>query len=104
MATQIDEEEIAQGLGYTILTRTLQSLKAFMKYYTPSIEEDVLTMFSEVVQDTYKRYKIDFDTDFSKFKPEDFPTFSDVYATIKGRLLSTLVVVLLSILTTIIFF
>ncbi len=83
-----DEEELEQGLGYTILTRTLQSLKAFMKYYTPSIEEDVLTMFSEVVQDTYKRYKIDFDTNFSKFKPEDFPTFSDVYATIKGRLLS----------------
>ncbi len=83
-----DEEEIAQGLGYTVLTRTLQSLKAFMKYYSPSIEEDVLTMFSEVIQDTYKRYKIDFDTDFTNFKAEDFPTFDDVYATIKGRLLS----------------
>ena len=83
-----DDEEIAQGLGYTVLTRTLQSIKAFMKYYSPSIEEDVLTMFSEVVQDTYKRYKIDFDSDFSKFTSEDFPTFDDVYATIKGRLLS----------------
>jgi len=83
-----DDEELQQGLGYTVLTRGLQSLKAFMKYYSPSIEEDVLTMFSEVVQDTYKRYKIDFDTDFSKLSSEDFPTFDDVYATIKGRLLS----------------
>ncbi len=83
-----DEQEIAEGLGYTILTRTLQSLKAFMKYYAPDIEEDVLTMFSEVVQDTYKRYKIDFDSDFSKFTSADYPTFDDVYATIKGRLLS----------------
>lgn len=83
-----DEEEIAQGLGYTILTRTLQQLKAFMKYYSPTIEEDVLALFSEVVQDTYKRYKIDFDTDFSNFTSKDFPTFDDVYATIKGRLLS----------------
>ena len=83
-----DEEELAQGLGYTVLTRALQSLKAFMKYLTPSIEEDVLAMFSEVVQDTYKRYKIDFDSDFSKYKSEDFPTFDDVYATVKGRLLS----------------
>ena len=83
-----DEEEIAQGLGYTILTRTLQQLKAFMKYYVPSIEEDVLTMFSEVVQDTYKRFKIDFNTDFTQFKSSDFPTFDDVYATIKGRLLA----------------
>lgn len=83
-----DQEEIDQGLGYTVLTRSLQSLKAFMKYLTPSIEEDVLAMFSEVVQDTYKRYKIDFDTDFNALGPEDFPTFDDVYATIKGRLLS----------------
>ena len=83
-----DQEELDQGLGYTVLTRALQTLKAFMKYLTPSIEEDVLAMFSEVVQDTYKRYKIDFDTDFTKLRPEDYPTFDDVYATIKGRLLS----------------
>ena len=83
-----DQEELEQGLGYTVLTRALQSLKAFMKYLTPSIEEDVLAMFSEVVQDTYKRYKIDFDTNFNTLTSADFPTFDDVYATIKGRLLS----------------
>lgn len=83
-----DEEEIAHGLGYTILTRTLQSLKAFMKYYSPDIQEDVLTLFSEVVQDTYKRFRIDFNTDFSNFTSKDYPTFDDVYATIKGRLIS----------------
>lgn len=82
-----DEEEISQGLGYTVLTKTLQQLQAFMKYYSPDIEEDVLTMFTEVVQDTYKRYKIDFDTDFTQFTSQDYPTFDDVYATIKGRLL-----------------
>ena len=83
-----DEDEIKQGLGYTILTRTLQFLKAFMKYYDPSIEEDVLTLFSEVVQDTYRRFGIDFDKDFYDFAPEDYPTFSDVYETIKAILLS----------------
>ncbi len=83
-----DEEEISQGLGYTVLTRTLQSLRAFMKYYDPSIEEDVLNMFSEIVQDTYKRFGIDFNTDFTNFTSADYPTFSDVYATVKGRLLS----------------
>ncbi len=83
-----DETEIASGSGYAILTRSLQSLKAFMKYYSPDIEEDVLTLFSEVVQETYARYKITPESDFTKFKSEDFPTFDDVYATIKGRLLS----------------
>ena len=83
-----DEDEIKQGLGYTELTRTLQFLKAFMKYYDPSIEEDVLTLFSEVVQDTYKRFGIDFDKDFYSFTAADYPTFSPVYPPIKAILLS----------------
>ena len=83
-----DEEEIKDGAGYSVLTRTLQSIKAFMKYYYPSIEDDVLQMFSEICQETYKRFNIDFNTDFSNFKSEDYPTFDDVYSTIKGKLLS----------------
>ena len=83
-----DEEEIAQGLGYTVLTRTLQQVKAFIKYLYPDIEEDVLTLFTEVIQDTYKRYHIDYQSDFTKFTSNDYPTFDDVYATIKGRLTS----------------
>ena len=84
----VDDEEIKQGLGYTVLTRTLQFLKAFMRYYDPSIEEDVLTMFSEIVQDTYKRFGIDFTSDFSNYTSNDYPTFSDVYSTIRGKLMS----------------
>lgn len=83
-----DEEEIKQGLGYTVLTRTLQFLKGFMRYYDPSIDESTLTMFSEVVQDTYKRFGISFNSNFFNYEAKDFPTFSDVYETIKGRLLT----------------
>ena len=83
-----DEEELKEGLGHSVLTRTLQSLKAFMKYYYPSIEDDVLQMFSEICQETYKRFNIDFNTDFSSFTSTDYPTFDDVYSTIKGKLLS----------------
>ena len=83
-----DDEEIAQGLGYTVLTRTIQTVKAFLKYYDPSIEEDVLNMFSEVLQDTYRRFGIDFNIDFTKLSSNDYPTFKDVYATVRGRILS----------------
>jgi ABC-type dipeptide/oligopeptide/nickel transport system ATPase component len=83
-----DEEEAKQGLGYTVLTRTLQTLKAFLKYYDPKIDEDIITLFSEVVQDTYRRFGMDFNTDYTKFSSKDYPTFKDVYATIRGRLLS----------------
>ena len=81
-----DEDEIKEGASYTILTRTFQTVKAFMKYYDPSIEEDVLNMFSEIVQETYRRFGINFDTDFTKFSSSDYPTFSDVHETVKGRL------------------
>ena len=84
----VDEEEIRQGLGYTTFTRTIQSVKAFLKYYDPSIEEDVINMFSEIVQETYRRFGISFETNFTSLKSEDYPTFKDVYATIKGKLIS----------------
>ena len=83
-----DPEDLKNGLGYTVLTKTLQTLKAFMKYYAPDIEEDVLTLFTEIVQDTYERFGINFQTDFTTFTPEKYPTFSDVYATIYGKLTS----------------
>ena len=83
-----DEEEVKQGLGYTILTRTLQSVKAFLKYYDPSVEEDVVNMFSEILQETYRRFSISFDTDFTKLSSKDYPTLKDVYATVKGKILS----------------
>ena len=83
-----DENEIRNGLGYTVLNKTLQSLKAFMKYYYPDIEEDVLALFSGVVQDTYARFGITFTSDFSKFTSKDYPTFSDVYITVTSKLTS----------------
>lgn len=83
-----DEDEIKKGAGYSVLTRTLQSIKAFMKYYYPTIEDDVLQMFSEVCQETYKRFNIDFNSDFSSLNSDEYPTFDDVYSTIKGKLLS----------------
>ena len=83
-----DEEDGAKGIGYAVLAKSLQNLKAFMKYYDPSIEEDVLTLFNEVVVETYQRFNINVNTDFTQLTSQDFPTFSDVYTTIKGRILS----------------
>ena len=81
-----DDEELKQGMGYAVLTRSLQTVKAFMKYYDPSITEDVINIFSEMVQETYKRFGIDFNTNFTKFSSGDYPTFRDVYATVKGKI------------------
>ncbi len=84
-----DEDEIrSQGLGYTILTTTLQTLKAFMKYYSPNIEEDVLTLFGELALETYARFGIAYNTDFSHYTSKDFPIMQDVYITVTSKLTS----------------
>ena len=83
---EADEEDLKNGLGYTVLTKTLQFLKAFMKYYDPTITEDVLTMFSEIAQMTYQRFGISFQSDFSNLTSEQYPTFSDLYETLVRRL------------------
>lgn len=83
---EADEEDLKDGLGYTVLTKTLQFLKAFMKYYDPTITEDLLTMFSEIAQMTYQRFQISFESDFSHLTSEQYPTFSDLYETLVRRL------------------
>lgn len=83
----VDDEEASKGLSYTVLTRSVLQLKAFMKYLFPAIEEDVIASLENVLLDTYERFKITKDTDFSKLSPRDYPTLNDLYATVKGRLL-----------------
>ncbi len=84
-----DEDQIqSQGLGYTVLTTTLQTLKAFMKYYSPNIEEDVLTLFGEMALETYARFGISYNTNFSHYTSKDFPVMQDVYITVTSKLTS----------------
>jgi len=85
----VDTEEAASnGAGYTVLTKTLQTLKAFMKYYTPNIEEDVLTLFGEIVLETYARFGIAYNTNFAHYTSQDFPIMQDVYITVTSKLTS----------------
>ena len=85
----VDAEEVANnGAGYTVLTKTLQTLKAFMKYYSPNIEEDVLTLFGEIVLETYARFGIAYNTNFSHYTSKDFPIMQDVYITVTSKLTS----------------
>ena len=83
-----NEEATNSGAGYTVLTKTLQTLKAFMKYYAPNIEEDVLTLFGEIVLETYARFGIAYNTNFSHYTSQDFPIMQDVYITVTSKLTS----------------
>jgi len=88
IVVDIDADEGKGEMGKAIFINALQTLKTFMLYYDPSIEQDVLNLFDEVLIETYQRFNINVNTDFSQLKSEDYPTFSDVYKTIRGRILS----------------
>ena len=88
IVVDVDKEEAGKEVGKAVFVAAIQTLKTFMMYYDPSIEEDVLNLFNEVVIETYQRFNINVDTDFTTLKSEDYPTFSDVYKTIRGRILS----------------
>ena len=88
IVVDVDKEEAGAEVGKAVFVSAIQTLKTFMMYYDPSIEEDILNLFNEVVIETYQRFNINVNTDFSQLKSEDYPTFSDVYKTIRGRILS----------------
>ncbi len=88
IVVDVDREEAGSEVGKAVFVSAIQTLKTFMMYYDPSIEEDILNLFNEVVIETYQRFNINVNTDFSQLKSEDYPTFSDVYKTIRGRILS----------------
>ena len=83
-----DEDEIRQGLGHAVFTQTTQFLKAFMKYYDPTIEQDVLNLFIELALETYARFGMNYNSDFTRFVSKDYPTFDHIYETIRGKLTS----------------
>ena len=88
IVVDVDRDEAGAEVGKAVFVSAIQTLKTFIMYYDPSIEEDLLNLFNEVVIETYQRFNINVNTDFSKLKSEDYPTFSDVYKTIRGRILS----------------
>ena len=88
IVVDVDKDEAGAEVGKAVFVSAIQTLKTFMMYYDPSIEEDLLNLFNEVVIETYQRFNINVNTDFSTLKSEDYPTFSDVYKTIRGRILS----------------
>lgn len=54
-----------------------QSLRTFFKLYIPSLTDIQLAKLEEILEDTYKKYGIDFDTDTSLIT--EYPTLDDLW-------------------------
>ena len=57
----------------------LQFLEEFYRQILPGISNDALEQLNNVTAQMYEEKGIDADTDLSKLKAEDYPTFDDLY-------------------------
>lgn len=74
-----DEEyrliEDSESMG--ALALHFQTLRTFFKLYIPSLTDIQLARLEEILEITYKKFGIDFETDIDDIK--DFPILTDVY-------------------------
>ena len=52
----------------------------------PGIDAQALEYLNNLVVEVYGKKGINFSSDFSRLKPEDYPIFDDLYALIKEKL------------------
>ena len=57
----------------------LQFLEQFFRVILEGINADAFEVLNSLLIEMYKRKGIDYKTNLSKFKPEDYPTFDDLY-------------------------
>lgn len=61
------------------LSKHFQTFRTFIKYYIPELSAYELTKIEEILVDVYSDKGIDFDTDLTKLKSEDYPIMKDLY-------------------------
>lgn len=75
-----DEEDGTSDLAYHI-----QNLRVFFKMYfgNENFSAGIKTALEKCLIKTYEKKGITWDTDFSSLVPDDYPTISDLYTTVK---------------------
>lgn len=81
-----DEEDDDDDLyedSESALALHIQTLRIFHRQYKPGISTDEMDKLEEILENTYKRFNITWDTDISKLSAKEFPIYSDLYEDIE---------------------
>ncbi len=79
-----EEEELYNNTqGSSDLALHLQTLRIFHRLYKPEIKEEELDTLEEILEKTYERFGITWDTDISNRSTKEFPIYSDLYKDIE---------------------
>ncbi len=81
-----DDDKRAVAKKDDSFNQHLQFLEQFFRTVLEGIQSDAFEVLNSLVLDLYDKFKIDENSDLSKLKPTDYPTFDDLYALLNARL------------------
>ena len=86
VVTTLDADEEGSGARVDNFAVHLQFLEEYFRVILSGIDSQALEYLNNLVVEVYARKKINFKSDFSRLKAEDYPIFDDLYTLIKEKL------------------
>ena len=74
------------GTGMGAMALHFKTFEVFIKLYMPDLTEIQKAILKQTLEELYASYGITWDTDVTRLKPTDFPTFKDLYTLLLKRL------------------
>ena len=84
--TTLESDEEGDGAVVDNFAVHLQFLEEFFRVALPGIDVQALEYLNNLIVEMYEKKGINFKTDFSRLKPQDYPIFDDLIELIKTKL------------------
>lgn len=84
--TTLDSDEEGESATVDNFAVHLQFLEEFFRVALPGIDAQALEYLNNLIVEMYGKKGINFNSDFSKLKAEDYPVFDDLASLIKDKL------------------
>ena len=79
LPTNIEDEDDEYSSTKSALALHMDFLTAFFKLYFPEITSFQMSLLMEILEELYRKFNIDYDTDISYIPKEKFPIMVDLY-------------------------
>lgn len=80
------KDEGEENNGISPLALHFQTLRTFHRAYKPEITDEKMDALEEILEKTYSRFGITWDTDTSSLRAEQYPIYSDLYEDLQKEL------------------
>ncbi len=82
---EFEESDEEYNVTKSALALHLDFLSTFFKLYYPEISSLSMSLLMEILEELYKHFGIDYDTDISKLKINEFPIMKDLYTLLEEK-------------------